>query len=144
VACALILGIAWMTRPNLDEAILNSRFGEMFLIFGGIYVLTFAIGSNYNYRLIFLLPTLPLACELVRSAKHRKWGITYIASVLAAENSVALGIYQGIPLEDLATFAIFAMILPILLQQAKEFLTDTAALFQPSASIAVSHDKVIG
>ena len=37
-----------------------------------------------------------------------------------------------------------AMILPILLQQAKEFLLESAALFQAPASIAASHDKVAG
>jgi hypothetical protein len=64
--------------------------------------------------------------------------------VLAAENAVALGIYQGIPLEGFATFTLFAMLLPILLQQAKEFLLDSAALLHAPASIAVSHDKVVG
>jgi hypothetical protein len=144
VICAVIFAIAWVARPSLDEAIRHSRFGELFLIFGGIYAFTFAVGSNYNYRLIFLVPTLPLACEFLRNAKHRKWGIIYIASVLIAENAVALGMYQGIPLEDLATFALFAMILPILVEQAKEFSLNAAALFQPSASAAVSHNKVVG
>jgi hypothetical protein len=144
VACAVILAMAWMARPSLDGVIRNSRFGEMFLVFAGTYAFTFAVGSNYNYRLILLIPTLPLACELVRSIEHRKWGIIYIASVLVAENSVALGMYQGIPLEDLATFTLFAMILPIVLEQAREFLLDAATLFQPSANVAVSHDKVAG
>jgi len=144
VACAVILAMAWIARPNLDGAIRSSRFGELFLIFGGVYAFTFAVGSNYNYRLIFLVPTLPLACELVRNAKHRKWGVVYIACALVAENSVALGLYQGAPLEDLATFTLFAMILPVLLEQAKQFLLGAAAVFQPSASVAVSHDKVVG
>lgn len=143
-ACGVILGLAWVSRPDFEKTVLNSRFGELFLIFGGIYVFTFAAGSNYNYRLIFLIPTLPLAFELVRSTKYRLWGIIYVAAVLAAENAVALGIYQGIPLEDFATFTLFAMILPILLKQAKEFLLGSAALFQAPASIAASHDKVAG
>jgi hypothetical protein len=143
-ACAAILAFAWVARPSFDGAIRNSKFAEMFLIFGGVYAFTFAVGSNYNYRLIFLVPTLPLACELVRNAKHRKWGIIYIASVLIAENSVVLGLYQGAPLEDLATFTLFAMILPVLLEQAKEFLLGVAAAFQSSAGVAVSHDKVAG
>jgi hypothetical protein len=144
LACAVILAIAWIARPSLEGAIRNSKFGELFLIFGGVYTFAFAVASNYNYRLIFLVPTLPLACELVRNAKHRKWGIVYIASVLVAENSVALGMYQGIPLEDLATFTLFAMILPLVLEQAREFLRDAAAVLQPSTSAGVSHDKVVG
>jgi hypothetical protein len=141
VACVVILAIAWVARPTFDEAIRNSRFGELFLIFGGTYAFTFAVGSNYNYRLILLVPTLPLACELVRNARHRKWGIVYIASVLIAENSVALGLYQGTPLEDLATFTLFAMILPILLEQAKAFLQDMAAFPHAPASAAASQEN---
>jgi len=141
VACVVIIAIAWVARPSVDEAIRNSRFGELFLIFGGTYAFTFAVGSNYNYRLILLVPTLPLACELVRNAKHRKWGIVYIASVLTAENSVALGLYQGTPLEDLATFTLFAMILPILLEQAKAFLLDMAAFPHAPASAAASQEN---
>jgi len=141
VVCVVILAIAWVARPSADEAIRNSKFGELFLIFVGTYAFTFAVGSNYNYRLILLVPTLPLACELVRNAKHRKWGIIYIASALVAENSVALGLYQGTPLEDLATFTLFAMILPILLEQAKAFLLDMAALLHAPASAAASQEN---
>lgn len=140
VACAVILAMAWMARPSLDGAIRNSRFGELFLVFGGTYAFTFAVGSNYNYRLILLIPTLPLACELVRNTEHRKWGIIYIASVLVAENSVALGLYQGTPLEDLATFAIFAMILPVLLGQAKSFLRSAVVKIQPGTIHAAVHE----
>jgi hypothetical protein len=142
LAAAIIAGIAWRSRPKIDQDILNSKLGEMFLIFGGLYVFAFAIGANFNYRLIFLIPTLPLVLELTRRTSHRKWGVIYIASVLAAENSFFLGVYQGIPLGDLSTFVVFAMILPILLQQARSFLLSASLAFQSPTNLAASDDKV--
>lgn len=119
-AAAVIVIIAWSIRPNLDGALLDSKFGEMFLVFGGIYVFTFAAGANFNYRLIFLLPTLPLAIELVRTPQNRGWGIMYIGAVLIAENSSARGLYQATSLGDMATWAIFVALLIILLQHASD------------------------
>jgi hypothetical protein len=133
-AAALIAGIAWLTRPRIDESLLNSKWGEMFSIFGGIYIFTFAIGSNYNYRLIFLIPTLPLVLDLTRSTSYRRWAVIYIASVIAAENSFFFGVYQGTPLADLSTIAIFAMIVTVLLQQAKGFFFGRDGVFQGTAS----------
>jgi hypothetical protein len=141
-AAALIAGIAWFTRPSIEESLWNSKFGKLFSIFGAVYVFAFAIGSNWDYRLIFLVPTLPLALELTRSARHRRWGVIYIASVIAAENSFFFGVYQGIPVGDLSTFIIFAMILPIFLQQARNFLLSAGLAFQSSTGLAASHDKV--
>jgi hypothetical protein len=84
---------------------------------------------------------LPLVLELTSSASHRKWGIIYIAAVLAAENSFFFGVYQGIPLGDISTFVILAMILPVLLEQAKAFLLDMAALLHAPASAAASQEN---
>jgi hypothetical protein len=35
VAAAIIAGAAWLTRPNLEESVLNAGFWEFFLVFGG-------------------------------------------------------------------------------------------------------------
>jgi hypothetical protein len=81
----------------------------------------------------------------LEAIRHAAMAVTTTLTFgMFAENSVALGLYQGIPLEDFATFTLFAMILPILLQQAGAFFMNTATLFQSSANVAVSHDKVIG
>jgi hypothetical protein len=122
VAAGVIAAIAWLVRPNLDESLMNSKAGQLFSIFAGIYVFSFAVGSNWNYRLIFLLPTLPLTIELVRKARYWQWGIAYVVTVLVAENSSVRGLYQGTSLGDMATWAIFVTLLIILLQQASSFL----------------------
>ena len=143
-AAVLIAGTAWLTRPNINEAALQSRSGEMFLIFGGVYAFTFAIGSNWDYRLIFLLPTLPFAMELARSARQRNWGIAYVTTVIVAENSFALGTYQSIPLGDLSTFVVFAMVLMILLQQSwKIFFGRDRSLLAPSCQTTL-HESTLG
>jgi hypothetical protein len=136
VACSLavaasILSLAWVTRPKFDDGILNSPFGEMFLVFGGIYVFAFTVGSNYNYRLIFLIPTLPLVLELAWSKRHSRWAFIYIAVVIAAENSFFLGVYQGIPLGSLSTWTIFAMLLPILHGQLRNFFRSPQVCSRP-------------
>jgi hypothetical protein len=143
-SCALAAAIAcsaWLTRPNLDEHVLESKVGEMFTIFGAIYVFTFLLSSNWNYRLIFLVPTLPLAIELARNSRNRRWAIVYIASVLIAENSFAFGIYKGVPTGDIATFGIFAMILAILPQQMRSFFSSAGTMLQVPASVAASASK---
>jgi hypothetical protein len=137
VLAGFIAGVTWLVRPQLDESLWDSKPGQLFLIFAGIYVFTFAIGSNWNYRLIFLLPTLPLAIELVRVTKNAPWSIAYIATVLLAENSSARGLYQATSLGDLATWAIFVALLIILLQQASRLVfarSDISAPPKQSAS----------
>jgi len=141
LAAALIAGAAWITRPTLDKPVLNARLWELFLVFGGIYVFTFAVSSNYNYRLIFLLPTLPLAIELVRTGLHERWGVVYIAAVLFAENSFARTMYPGLLLSDMATFAVFSMILVVLLNKLKSFLLSVVAMFHTPLSVATSPEQ---
>jgi hypothetical protein len=141
IAAALIAGAAWLMRPNLDESVLNARWWELFLVFGGIYVFTFAVSSNFNYRLIFLLPTLPLAIEMVRTGLHERWGIVYIIAVVVAENTFARKMYPGLLLDDMATFAVFAMILVVLLKKTKSFLPSVVDLVQSPASVAASPDQ---
>jgi len=140
-AAALIAAAAWITRPNLDESVLNARLWDLFLVFGGIYIFTFAVGSNYNYRLIFLVPTLPLATELVRSGLHAQWGIVYILLVLIAENSFARSMFPGLLLSDMATFAVFSMILVVLLNKLKSFLLSVVTMFQAPLSVPTSPEQ---
>jgi hypothetical protein len=131
VAAGAIAAIAWLFRPNIEESQLDSKAGQLFLIFAGIYVFTFAIGSNWNYRLIFLLPTLPLSIELVRTVQHRRWGMAYIVTVLIAENSSARGLYQATSLGDMATWAIFISLLIILLREASKGLLPGSGFSSP-------------
>lgn len=137
----LVAAILWLRRPKIEDSMLRSKSGEMFLIFGGIYTFTFLIGSNWNYRMIFLVPTIPFAMEMIRSKQYSKWGIAYITAVLLAENSFALGPYQGIPLADIATFAVFVIVMVISLPVAMKFLSEVKAQLREPASAALVNNK---
>ncbi len=85
----LVVVNAWK-KAKLQDFVPESREGDLFFVFGAVYAFTFAIGSNWDYRLIFLIPTLPMAVEFIRSRKRRTWGILYIVCVLVAENGELL------------------------------------------------------
>ena len=118
LAGAAAIAAAYKSRSQLDEPTLKSSNGKMFSIFGAIYVFSFAIGSNWDYRLIFLLPTLPFVFELASIHAHRRWAIIYLAAVLLAENPLYLR-NHGTALSHLTTFGLFLMVLMILTQQCK-------------------------
>ena len=105
-----VVAATWTNRTYLDESIRMSTNGGLFLAFGAIYAFTFAIGSNWDYRLIFLLPTLPLAFDLARQSTHRKWAIAYMALVILAENPLELISIYGAALCQLITFFLFMIV----------------------------------
>jgi hypothetical protein len=86
----------------------------MFAVFGGTYVFTYAVGGNFDYRLILLLPTLPLVLEMTRSSRHRVWAIVYLALMGLAENSIGFEQSGGAIAGHAATFALFIMLLGML------------------------------
>jgi hypothetical protein len=114
LAGALAVVNAWRHPSELDTSIQKSRFAEMFAVFGGTYVFTYAIGSNFDYRLILLLPTLPLVLEMTRSSPYRAWAMVYLALVGLAENSIGFEQSGGIIAGHAATFALFIMLLGML------------------------------
>ena len=116
---ALTADRAWKNGMVFDPEILNSQDAEMFAVFGGTYAFTYAIGSNWDYRLIFLLPTLPFALKLARTAGFRRWALGYIALVGIAENGLALEMHGGTLLVHVASFALFIFVLAVLTQQLK-------------------------
>jgi len=141
LAAMVIVIVAWLTRPKFEDSVLSSESGNLFLLFGGIYAFTFAIGSNWNYRLIFLLPTLPFAMKLARNTKYAKWALAYIATLLVAENSFALGTYQGIPLGDIATFTLFAMLVAAFLPWMLQILSDIRKVFGAPTNAVISDQR---
>jgi hypothetical protein len=127
VLCCWVAGVvvalhSWRRPGWLDDALLQSRAGEMFFVFGTIYAATFAIGSNWDYRLMFLIPTLPLAFALTRTREHSRWGILYVVCVLVAENVVAFRWGYKALFAQVATFALFLLILAMLVEQVKSYL----------------------
>jgi hypothetical protein len=132
LAAVSTVDLAWKSGLDLDPALLNSPLGEMFSVFGGIYVFTYAIGSNWDYRLILLLPTLPLALKLLRVARFKWWAVAYLVLVGIAENALGLEHYGGTLLVHLATFAIFLFALIVLTRQFKSLVSAEFAI-GPSA-----------
>jgi Glycosyltransferase family 87 len=114
LAGALAITNAWRNPREADFFIQNSRFAEMFAIFGGTYVFTYAVGSNFDYRLILLLPTLPLVLEMARISRHRVWAIVYLTMAVLAENSIGFEQFGGTIAGHAATFTLFIMLLGML------------------------------
>jgi hypothetical protein len=105
---------AWNAPSRLGRSHASSMEARLFSAFGAVYVFSFAIGSNFDYRLIFLLPTLPLAFELARDSASRKWAVLYIAAVLLAENPLDLRQIHGSTISHLTTFFVFLVVLSVL------------------------------
>jgi hypothetical protein len=124
---ALAIRKAWGNLWELDTSISSSKFAESFSVFGAIYVFTYAIGSNWDYRLIFLLPTLPLAMEMARGVRHRPWAVAYLVSVGIAENSIALETSWGTMPGHVATFVVFILLLTMLTHQARNLYVERPA-----------------
>ena len=139
MACVWIIVIAvaamaWVKRPNLEQGDPDSRFKDMFFVFGGIYLFTFLMVSNWDYRLIFLLPTLPLALEQARDPRHRVWGILYVSAVLVAENTMGSVYWVIVYLGDFSTIVIFCMIFMLFLEEIKNVLPRAAASYRHPAT----------
>jgi hypothetical protein len=132
--------LSWKHPLDLGPAVFDSPQAEMFSVFGGIYVFTYAIGSNWDYRLIFLLPTIPFALELVRSSRLKSWGVVYLVLAGIAENALVLESHGGTLLVHLATFLLFILILIVLTQQFKSVVSTQFAI-APSISQAVEASK---
>jgi hypothetical protein len=116
---------AWIRGPHFDSSILKTKTGEMFVVFGGIYAFSFMAGSNYDYRLIFLLPTIPFALELIRGKQNALLGCVYVGLLLLAENPLGLrpryARYETIAM-DVATFSLAMIVLTILTALGKDHL----------------------
>jgi hypothetical protein len=122
LAGAAAIAAAYKSYSQLDETLQNSANGKVFSVFGAIYVFSFAIGSNWDYRLIFLLPTLPFVLEMIRNRARRRWAVAYVAAVMVAENPLDLRSIHGTAVSHLTTFFLFLMVLAILTQQYKALL----------------------
>ena len=122
LAGAVAIAAAYHSRAPLDETLQKSANGKVFSVFGAIYVFSFAIGSNWDYRLIFMLPTLPFALEMVRNRARRRWAIAYVAAVLSREIRWTCGASTERRSFASDDFFLFLMVLAILTQQYKALL----------------------
>lgn len=76
--CLILIGYYKSNKINLD-----SDFDKDFIIGASIFVGTYIIGSNADYRLIFLLFTIPLILNL----KNRTIQISLLLSIFLSFNS---------------------------------------------------------
>jgi hypothetical protein len=122
-----VVDLAWKHSFGLDPDLFDSPQGEMFTVFGAIYVFTYAVGSNWDYRLIMLLPTIPFALQLVHASRLRVWAVGYLALVGIAENALRLEGHGGTLLGHLATFPLFLLIAAVLTRQLKSIAFSASA-----------------
>jgi hypothetical protein len=127
IAGALTIAAAAWNRWRLDDSIRNSPYAEMFSVFAGMYVFTYALGSNFDYRLILLLPTIPLALEMSRTPRHRVWGLAHLLLTGLAINAFGIDESAG----HLAKLCIFLWLLAFLTMECRPFLQKG-----PSATLA--------
>ena len=135
LAGLLTFGLSWRRPTTLDPSLLRSTRAAGFALFGSIYVLSFAVGSNFDYRLIYLIPTLPFALDLARQNTHSRWGIAYIVATLLSLNWLNDSYGAGLLLEHGAPFLLFLMVLSVLAKQTRYYLSDAN---QPDPAVAIA------
>lgn len=78
-------GYLW-ARRNHVSSVLSQRAFIAYFVFGSVYVGTYLFNSNFDYRLIFLIPTLLLYCELWLKRATRVAGGVGLILTFAAMN----------------------------------------------------------
>jgi len=110
---------------------------DLFAAFGAIYAFSFALGSNWDYRLIFLIPTLPLAIQMVRVRIYRYSALSYIAAVILAMNSYLIKMGFALLLMTHVVFLlIFLFVIMGLVQQLRrpDFSSEPDTVIDPRVS----------
>ncbi len=85
-ACALVAYSGfrnrrfWLTIADAGDA----RYRPLFLAGGAIYAAAFVMGANYDYRLIFLLFTLPFVFSLRASAQPESRAAAFLLAAIPA------------------------------------------------------------
>lgn len=75
VALSLItVGLGWRARPSWGSEQTQGMPADLFVAFAAIYTATYFTGSHWDYRLIFLIPTLPFLIGLARHEDARWLG----------------------------------------------------------------------
>lgn len=78
----LLVLLIFIQRPHTAEARFNSRNERYFLLGSALLTFCFILSSNWDYRMFFLIPTLPLALEILREAcgRMRLLSVVYLVS----------------------------------------------------------------
>jgi hypothetical protein len=114
--------VAWV-RPMPP---VSTMAGTTFAAGAGIYVATFILGPSFDYRLIFLLLTLPALLELARGARGRVMLILVLAALWTSRDAIAPGFW----IDQLFKLAVAVGLVAMLLGARVRSL----ALHQPPAA----------
>jgi hypothetical protein len=132
----------WLKPRSLDSAIWQSESSQLFSLYAAIYVFSFAVGSNFNYRLIYLIPMIPFSIELGRSRKDFIGKILFTGCLLVALNWLNEDPGTGLLLACLLTFVIFVLTLRVLGEQLKNYLQQPATEVLQQPVLQSSHSPV--
>ncbi|MFN3308989.1 MAG: hypothetical protein ACK44E_07245, partial [Anaerolineales bacterium] len=81
-AAVLILFGVWFSRKiKLTSSYAPARYLDAFRAGSAIYIGTFFLGSNFDYRLVFLLLTIP---QLIQWAQERRVLVRHLAQITLA------------------------------------------------------------
>jgi hypothetical protein len=129
----------WLKPRSLDSALWQSESSQLFSFYAVIYVFCFAVGSNFNYRLIYLIPMIPFSIELGRLRKDFIGKSLFTGCLLVALNWLSEDFGTGLLLACLVTFVIFVLTMRVLGEQLKNYLQQPVTevlqpVLQPSHS----------
>ncbi len=82
----LIVGVVAPLRPTMDLAKIDPRQLFAFRLGAGIFIGSFGLGINHDYRCIILLFCLPLLCQWVSDRTALPWSRTTLLLILAYVN----------------------------------------------------------
>jgi hypothetical protein len=81
IAVGLLLGTRWRGSPTAASVAADERHLDAFWIGGCVYVGTFVVGNNFDYKLVCLLFTIP---QLLRWAKQERPQVPFARWALGA------------------------------------------------------------
>jgi hypothetical protein len=105
--------------------------GTTFAAGAGIYVATFILGPSYDYRLIFLLLTLPALLELTRADRGGVMLILVLGALWTSRDDIAPGFW----IDQLVKVAVAVGLVAMLLGDRLRSLAQPGRLEARSAVI---------
>lgn len=93
---------------------------KLFRVGGAVYIAVFLMGSNYDYRLMFLLLTLPFSFRMISQQRNQRyWFVVYLVALAAGLwiNEASFHYWSGgalmeigLLLNELASWVLFFML----------------------------------
>jgi hypothetical protein len=117
----LAIFITWLKAKSLGRITTDRpREAELFALFGSLYAFCFALGSNWDYRFILLIPTVPFAFHLLGHHLIRGFSITYLFAVLISMNAMLFKMSYGAIVTGAASYLVFLFIVAVVTLQVRD------------------------